>query len=71
MVRNLWPAMQLESAATVGVVVILIVLGIIVKTSVDAGLPAIKDGELPLWTFEVTVCSSPINQQSSSIIVTK
>lgn len=47
--------MQLEAAATVGVVVILTVLGIIVKTSVDAGLPAIKNGELPLWTFQVSL----------------
>lgn len=50
------PTVQLESAATVGVVLILIVLGIIVKTSIGAGLPAIKDGELPLWTFEVSAC---------------
>jgi len=38
----------------VGVIVILTVLAIIVRTSIDAGLPAIKSGELPLWTFEVT-----------------
>ncbi|DBB04668.1 TPA: hypothetical protein ACH3X1_012728 [Trebouxia sp. C0004] len=43
---------QLESAATVGVVVILAMVGIIVRTSIHAGLPAIKSGELPLWTFE-------------------
>lgn len=46
--------MQLESAATVGVIVILTVVAIIVRTSIHAGLPAIKSGELPLWTFEVT-----------------
>jgi len=39
----------------VGVIVILTVLGIIVQTSIHAGLPAIKSGELPLWTFEVTI----------------
>lgn len=45
--------MQLESAATVGCIVILVVLGIIVKTSLDAGLPAIRSGDLPVWTVEV------------------
>lgn len=43
---------QLESAATLGVIVILTVLGIIVQTSVHASLPAIRSGELPLWKFE-------------------
>ena len=50
------PAVQLEAAATVGVIVILTVLGIIVQTSIHAGLPAIKSGELPLWTFQVRPC---------------
>ena len=49
--------LQLESVATVGVVVILAVLGIIVHTSIQAGLPAIKSGELPLWTFQVRACT--------------
>lgn len=47
-------AVQLEAAATVGCLVVVVVLGIIVKTSVAAGLPAIRSGELPVWTFQVS-----------------
>lgn len=54
------PVMQLEAAATLGVVVILAVLGIIVQTSIHAGLPAIRSGELPLWTFQVRL--SPVHK---------
>ncbi|KAL3136879.1 hypothetical protein ABBQ32_006491 [Trebouxia sp. C0010 RCD-2024] len=45
---------QLEAVATVGVVVILGVLAVIVQSSIHAGLPAIKSGELPLWKFQST-----------------
>ena len=55
-----YSCLQLEAAATVGVAVILAVLGIIVQTSVHAGLPAIKSGELPLWKFEVSNLFPPL-----------
>lgn len=40
-------------AGTVGLTVIVAVMGIIIYQSVAAGLPAIKNGELPLWKLEV------------------
>ena len=67
-IRNL-SVVQLEAAATVGVIVILTVLGIIVQTSMHAGLPAIKSGQLPLWTFQVglvsytSFCNKPVRCQ--------
>ena len=47
-------SVQLEAVATAGVIVILAVLGIIIQTSIHAGLPAIRSGELPVWQVEVS-----------------
>jgi hypothetical protein len=47
------PVLQLETAATAGVV---LVLGLIVLLAVDAinsRFPAIQDGSLPLWSLKV------------------
>lgn len=44
---------SLENAGTAGLTVIVAVMGIIIYQSVAAGLPAIANGELPLWRLEV------------------
>lgn len=67
-VKHIWFVVQLEAAATLGVVVILAVLGIIIQTSIRAGLPAIRSGELPLWTFQVRLC--PVHKPLCTTIVT-
>ena len=41
---------RLEQAATAGVLLIAVLASVIIIDSVSAGLPAIKSGELPIWT---------------------
>lgn len=53
-------SVQLEAVATLGVAVILAVLGIIVQQSIHAGLPAIRSGELPLWQPEVSLPTAAV-----------
>lgn len=40
-------------AATAGVVVVAVIIGIIMYESIKAGLPSITSGELPFWRLEV------------------
>lgn len=44
---------SLELAGTAGVGVIVVIASIFVWESVKSGLPAIADGELPLWGLKV------------------
>lgn len=44
---------SLELAGTAGVGVIVVIAGIMVWTAVQAGMPAIADGDLPLWGLKV------------------
>eukprot|EP00199_Chlamydomonas_sp_CCMP681_P000359 CAMPEP_0119116390 /NCGR_PEP_ID=MMETSP1180-20130426/52256_1 /TAXON_ID=3052 ORGANISM="Chlamydomonas cf sp, Strain CCMP681" /NCGR_SAMPLE_ID=MMETSP1180 /ASSEMBLY_ACC=CAM_ASM_000741 /LENGTH=542 /DNA_ID=CAMNT_0007105527 /DNA_START=42 /DNA_END=1667 /DNA_ORIENTATION=+ len=42
---------QFERAATVGVVVVVVLMSLIISKAVSEGFPAIASGELPLWGF--------------------
>ena len=41
--------LQFERAATVGVGVVVLLMVVVVGRALALGLPAISDGELPLW----------------------
>jgi hypothetical protein len=43
------PVLQFERAATVGVGVVVVLMALVVGRALALGLPAISDGELPLW----------------------
>lgn len=45
--------MQLESAATAGVVLVLALIGLLAAEALRTGFPAIRDGSLPLWSLKV------------------
>lgn len=44
---------QFEKAATVGVVVVVALSAIIIHKAVTLGFPAVRDGELPLFSLRV------------------
>jgi len=44
---------SLETAAAVGMLVILALLAVLMVGALQAGLPALADGELPLWSLKV------------------
>lgn len=44
---------QLETAATAGVVLVLLLIGLLGVKAVEEGFPAIQNGELPLWSLKV------------------
>ena len=44
---------QLETAATAGVVVVLAVIGIVMYEAISAGLPGLASGDVPIWSLKV------------------
>eukprot|EP00877_Chromochloris_zofingiensis_P007157 jgi/Chrzof1/2695/Cz11g25150.t1 len=44
---------ELETAATAGVVLVLLLIGLLGVKAVEEGFPAIQNGELPLWSLKV------------------
>lgn len=44
---------SLETAAAVGMMVVFVLLAVLMVGALDAGLPAIKDGQVPLWSLKV------------------
>jgi hypothetical protein len=46
-------SLQLETAATAGVVLVLALIVLLGKKAWDAGFPAIRTGDLPLWSLKV------------------
>lgn len=56
MSHTTWPlclSLQLETAATAGVVLVLALIALLGKKAWDAGFPAIQTGDLPLWSLKV------------------
>lgn len=47
---------QLETAATAGVVVVLAVIGIVMYEAISAGLPGLASGDVPIWSLRVRRC---------------
>lgn len=45
--------MQLETAATAGVLLVVCLIGLLAADAISSGFPAIKDGSLPLWSLKV------------------
>lgn len=45
--------LQLETAATAGVVLVLGLIGLLAVNVFSSGFPAIQDGSLPLWSLKV------------------
>lgn len=45
--------MQLEKAATAGVVVVVGLIALLAAEAFQQGFPAIVDGQLPLWSWTV------------------
>lgn len=52
-------ALQLEVAASAGVALVAAVVGVVMYCALDAGLPAIHNGELPLWGMRVSLTLPP------------
>jgi hypothetical protein len=50
---------QFEKAATVGVLVVVILMAIIIYKAVTLGFPAITSGELPIFSLKVDSRSHP------------
>jgi hypothetical protein len=46
-------ALQLEKAATAGVVVVAGLIALLAADAFEEGFPAIQDGQLPLWSLKV------------------
>jgi hypothetical protein len=44
---------SLETAAAAGMLVILALLGVLMVGALHAGLPAVADGQLPVWSLKV------------------
>lgn len=44
---------SLETAAAVGMLVVVALLGVLAVGALAAGLPAVMDGQLPLWSLKV------------------
>jgi hypothetical protein len=44
---------SLETAAAAGMLVILALLGVLMVGALHAGLPAVVDGQLPVWSLKV------------------
>jgi hypothetical protein len=45
--------LQLEKAATAGVVVVVGLIALLATDALQEGFPAIQDGQLPLWSLKV------------------
>lgn len=52
--------LQLEKAATAGVVVVVAVIGIVMYEAIKAGLPGITSGELPIFSMQVRHSVLPV-----------
>ncbi len=60
---------QLETAATAGVVVVLAVIGIVMYEAINAGLPGLASGDVPVWSLKVRRGRGPLTQQLHTIQV--
>jgi hypothetical protein len=58
---------SLETAAAVGMLVVVALLGVLAVGALSAGLPAVMDGELPLWSLKVGRSASGLSCQHTQL----
>ena len=60
-------SVQLETAATAGVIVVLAVIGIVMYEAISAGLPGLASGDVPIWSLKVRIEWGLLAQHSRTL----